>query len=182
MRSVRHGHERIRRADRRAGCGPVRGAAAPANRRAGPRPVSARSLWPPSEAAQVDYETLRAYTLEQAEPPDGLAAARFNRRGLAGLIAWPGVEPVFLPDLLGAARSPWTPHLDPRVSALAAGYQFLLDVAVELGARSCRCPLARRAPHGSHQDSSHYVRRARAQRRARRHRWLSSPTRGCSQS
>jgi len=30
-------------------------------------------------------------------------------------------------------------------------------------ARSCRCPLARRALHGSHQDSSQYVRRALAQ-------------------
>jgi len=49
---------------------------------------------------------------------------------------------VFLPDLLGAARSPWTPHLDPRVSALAAGYQFLLDVAVELGAAATGAPSA----------------------------------------
>lgn len=96
--------------------------------------MNARSFWPPSEAAQVDYETLRGQVLEHERLPDGLAAARFTRRGLAGLIAWPAAEPVFLPELLGAARPAWTPHLDPRVSALAAGYQFLLDVALELGA------------------------------------------------
>lgn len=96
--------------------------------------MSGRSFWPPSEAAQVDYETLRAQRFDDAELPEGLAAARFNRRGLAGLIAWPAAEPVFLPELVGAERPPWTPHLDPRVSALAAGYQFLLEVAVDLGA------------------------------------------------
>lgn len=92
--------------------------------------MSVRSFWPPSEAAQVDYETLRACTL------DGLVAARFNRRGLAGLIAWPAAEPVFLPELIGGERPPWTPYLDPRVSALGAGYKLLLEVAVavELGA------------------------------------------------
>ncbi len=78
--------------------------------------------------------------LEHRRPPDGLAAARFDRRGLAGLIAWPAAEPVFLPELLGAARPPWTPHLDPRVSALAAGYQFLLGAAVDLGAAATAAP------------------------------------------
>lgn len=102
--------------------------------------MSARSFWPPSEAAQVDYETLRARTLERAETPDALAAARFNRQGLAGLIAWPAAEPVFLPDLVDAERPPWTPYLDPRVSALAAGYQFLLEVAVDLGATATGAP------------------------------------------
>jgi hypothetical protein len=102
--------------------------------------VSARSFWPPSEAAQVDYETLRAQTLDDAEPPEGLTAARFYRRGLAGLIAWPAAEPVFLPEMVGAQRPPWTPHLDPRVSALGAGYQFLLEVAVELGATATAAP------------------------------------------
>ena len=54
--------------------------------------------------------------------------------------SWPAAEPVFVPELLGAARAPWTPHLDPRVSALAAGYQFLLDAAVELGAAATAAP------------------------------------------
>jgi hypothetical protein len=96
--------------------------------------VSTRSFWPPGEAAQVDYETLRAHVLDHTSPPSGPAAGRFARGGLAGLIAWPAAEPVFLPELVAAARPPWTPHLDPRVAALAAGYQFLLDAAVELAA------------------------------------------------
>ncbi len=94
-----------------------------------------RSFWPPAEAAQVDYETLRGHVLEHPSLPDGPAAGRFARRGLAGLIAWPAAEPVFLAELTGAARPPWTPHLDPRRLVLAAGYQFLLDTAVVLGAR-----------------------------------------------
>jgi hypothetical protein len=35
---------------------------------------------------------------------------------------------VFVAELLAAARPAWTPHEDPRVAALAAGYEFLLDV------------------------------------------------------
>ncbi|MGH3543065.1 MAG: hypothetical protein ACRDTO_11970 [Mycobacterium sp.] len=88
--------------------------------------MSARSFWPPVEAAQLDYETLRAYALEPSGLPEGLAVARFARRGLAGLIAWPSADPVFVAELLAAVRPPWTPHDDPRVAALAAGYEFLL--------------------------------------------------------
>lgn len=91
--------------------------------------MTTRSFWPPVEATQVDYETLRAHLLDSGKLPAGLAAARFSRRGVAGLIAWPSAEPVFRAELLGAARPAWTPHADPRVSALAAGYQFLLDTA-----------------------------------------------------
>jgi hypothetical protein len=95
--------------------------------------VSARSFWPPAEAAQVDYETLRGHVLKLTGLPEGLAAARFARRGLAGLIAWPSAEPVFVAELLPAAVRPaWTPHDDPRVAALAAGYQFLLDAAARV--------------------------------------------------
>jgi hypothetical protein len=93
--------------------------------------VSARSFWPPGEAAQVDYEALRAHALDPCGPPQGLAAARFARRGLAGLIAWPSAEPVFVGDLVAAARAAWTPHEDPRVAALTAGYEFLLDLAAD---------------------------------------------------
>jgi hypothetical protein len=91
--------------------------------------VTARGFWPPGEAAQADYEMLRAHVLEHAGLPAGLAAARFARRGLAGLIAWPAAEPDFRAELAGAARPPWTPRADPREQALAAGYQFLLDAA-----------------------------------------------------
>ncbi len=94
--------------------------------------MSARSFWPPVEAAQVDYETLRAHVCEHSGLPEGLAAARFARRGLAGLIAWPSAEPVFVADLVAADRPAWTPDEDPRVAALAAGYEFLLDAAARV--------------------------------------------------
>jgi hypothetical protein len=96
--------------------------------------VSARAFWPPDEAAQADYEMLRAHLLQAGVLPGGLAAARFTRRGLAGLIAWPAAEPDFRAGLLGAARPPWTPHADPREQALAETYQFLLDAADVLAA------------------------------------------------
>ena len=92
--------------------------------------MSARSFWPPIEAAQVDYETLRTQALEPGRLPEGLAAARFARRGLAELIAWPSAEPVFVAELVAAARPAWTPH--PRVAALAASYQVLLDAAARV--------------------------------------------------
>jgi len=98
--------------------------------------VSTRSFWPPEEAAQVDYETLRAHTLEHGGLPASLAAARFARRGLAGLIAWPSAEPVFVAELLPSARPAWTPHEDPRVAALAAGYEFLLDLGASRDPRA----------------------------------------------
>jgi hypothetical protein len=85
-----------------------------------------RVFWPAAEAAQADYETIRAHLLATGELPEGLPAARFARRGLAGLIAWPAAEPVFTATLLGARRPPWTPHADPRLDALAAGFALLL--------------------------------------------------------
>jgi hypothetical protein len=82
------------------------------------------------EPAQIDYEALRAHLVENDRLPEDLAAARFARRGLAGLITWPVSEPVFAAELRGAARPAWSPHTDPRIETLAAGYQFLLDVAM----------------------------------------------------
>jgi hypothetical protein len=102
--------------------------------------VSARSFWPPVEPAQIDYETLRAHLLETDQLPDDLAAARFARRGLAGLITWPVSDPIFVAELLGAARPAWSPHADPRLDALAAGYQFLLDAAAARKAESMSMP------------------------------------------
>ena len=83
--------------------------------------MTGRAFWPPAEAAQADYEVLRAHVLACGGLPSGLAAARFARRGLAGLIAWPAAEPLFRAELAGAARPPWTPRADPREQALAAG-------------------------------------------------------------
>jgi hypothetical protein len=88
-----------------------------------------RAFWPVGEAAQADYETLRQHVLDTGALPDSLAAARFARRGLPGLIAWPTAEPVFNADLAGANRPPWTPYEDPRLQALAAGFAVLLDAA-----------------------------------------------------
>ncbi len=64
-----------------------------------------RRFWPIGEAAQADYETLREAVLT-GQRPDSVAAARFERRGLAGLIAGPAAEPVFAAVLLGAQRPP----------------------------------------------------------------------------
>ena len=62
-------------------------------------------FWPVGEAAQADYEALRAHVLATGAMPDSLIAARFARRGLPGLIAWPSAEPVFDAALLGAHAS-----------------------------------------------------------------------------
>ena len=94
--------------------------------------VSSGRFWPVGEAAQADYETLRRQVLATGALPDCLAAARFARRGLPGLIAWPAAEPVFRAELVGAARPPWTPYGDPRLDALAAGFAVLLDAATTL--------------------------------------------------
>ena len=84
-------------------------------------------FWPIGESAQADYETLRQAVL-QGQPLQSLSSGRFGRRGLAGLIAWPNAEPVFVASISGAGRPPWTPHADPRLDALAAGYELILDL------------------------------------------------------
>lgn len=103
--------------------------------------MSVRSFWPPVEAAQIDYEALRTHLLEQDRLPDDLAAARFVRRGLVGLIRWPVSDPIFIAELAGASRPAWSPHADPRVDALTAGYQFLLDAAASLPAAAPQAEL-----------------------------------------
>lgn len=87
-------------------------------------------FWPVAEPAQAEYEILRAAVL-RGDPLQSLAAARFARRGLAGLIAWPKAEPVYAATVLGARRAPWTPDVDPRVADLAAGYELILDYRAE---------------------------------------------------
>jgi hypothetical protein len=88
-----------------------------------------RPFWPVGEAAQADYESLRSHVLTVGALPDSLAATRFARRGLAGLITWPAGEPLFHADLIGAIRPKWSPHADLRLDALAAGFALLLDIA-----------------------------------------------------
>ena len=83
--------------------------------------------WPSSEPSQRDYERLRSAVVEHGRLPEDLAAARFARRGLAGLITWPDAEPVFAASVIGATRPPWTPYGDPRLSAVVAAYRLLLE-------------------------------------------------------
>ena len=89
-------------------------------------------FWPIGDAAQADYEALRTAVLAGTALPS-VAAARFARRGLAGLIAWPVAEPIYSAVLLGAQRPPWTPYADARVAALAAAYELLLSVPAAAG-------------------------------------------------
>jgi hypothetical protein len=86
-------------------------------------------FWPASEAAQADYERLRDAVICSGRLPDDLASARFQRRGLLGLIAWPEADPLFWAELVGATRPAWTPYADPRTVALATTYRLLLNQA-----------------------------------------------------
>ena len=67
-----------------------------------------------------------------------MAAARFARRGLAGLIAWPMTEPAYTAVALGAQRPRWSPHADPRVDALVAVYELILSTAATHASMSQR--------------------------------------------
>lgn len=89
------------------------------------------ALWPVRAGAQAEYESLREVVLATGQVPDSVVAARFGRRGLVGLIAWPQAKPAFTAQLLGANRPAWTPHEDPREVALADGYELLLSVTCE---------------------------------------------------
>ena len=90
-------------------------------------------FWPLAEAAQADYEALRAAALAGEAPRDELAAARFARRGLAGVIAWPRSEPIYLGALFGAQRPSWSGAEDPREAALGEVYGFLVSRASSTG-------------------------------------------------
>jgi hypothetical protein len=85
-----------------------------------------RELWPIGEAAQADYEALRAAALRGDLPGADLAAARFARRGLAGLIAWSSTDPDYLASLVGAERPHWSGREDPREQVLCEVYGLLL--------------------------------------------------------
>lgn len=96
-----------------------------------------RRLWPVGEAAQADYEQLRAAVLAGTTPL-GAAAARFDRQGMWGLIRRPLADAVFVARLHGGARPPWSPYGDPRLDALADAYLLVLgatSTAAELATR-----------------------------------------------
>jgi hypothetical protein len=87
-------------------------------------------FWPVAESAQADYEALRkrALSADDSAPLD-VAAARFQRLGLAGLILGPSSAPVWVPSLIGAQRPRWSPHSDPRREALADCYAEVVGAA-----------------------------------------------------
>lgn len=83
-------------------------------------------FWPIAEAAQADYEQLRAAVLAGEAIGELLAARRFARRGLAGLISWPQSQAAYLGSVIGASRPRWSGAEDPRDAQLAEAYAFLL--------------------------------------------------------
>jgi len=87
--------------------------------------VSSR-FWPVSEPAQADYEQLRELALTGGRFDGLLAARRFERRGLSGLISWPAAEPDYLGSMIGACRPAWCGSEDPRERQLRDAYGFLL--------------------------------------------------------
>lgn len=87
-----------------------------------------RSFWPAGEAAQADYERLRACALA-ATPALGAAAVRFERYGLWGLIASPQAAPAYVASVVGAERPAWSPHEDPREATLADGFRIIVAAA-----------------------------------------------------
>ncbi len=84
-----------------------------------------RTFWPVSEAAQADYEQLRALALAGV-PALGPAARRFESYGLWGLITSPRAAPAFVASIVGAERPAWSPYQDPRDQALADGFQIIV--------------------------------------------------------
>ena len=81
-----------------------------------------RSFWPVGEAAQADYERLRGLALAGTS----VAARRFERDGLWGLIVYPQAAPVYVASVVGAQRPAWSPYQDPRELTLADGYQIIV--------------------------------------------------------
>ena len=88
-------------------------------------------FWPVAEPAQADYEQLRAIVLAGGELDEILAARRFARRGLTGLISWPQAEPTYLGSVIGADRPAWSGSEDPREQQLQDTYAFLLDMPAQ---------------------------------------------------
>jgi hypothetical protein len=84
-----------------------------------------RFFWPVGEAAQADYESLRAAALKGVSPSTP-AWLRFQRHGLIALITAPASDPRFRAVVRGVARPPWSPYGDARLEALAAGYELVL--------------------------------------------------------
>jgi hypothetical protein len=98
------------------------------------------SLWPIAEPAQADYERLREIVLTDGELGELLAARRFERRGLAGLISWPAAEPPSWAPRAGLeVIDEFLDHLVPvRVSRRPERVKLRADRRALAGARSTR--------------------------------------------
>jgi hypothetical protein len=87
-----------------------------------------RGFWPVGEAAQANYEQLRALALAGV-PTLGASARRFERYGLWGLVASPEAAPAYVASFVGAQRPAWSPYQDPRELALGDGFQIIVAVS-----------------------------------------------------
>lgn len=83
-----------------------------------------KRFWPAREPAQADYERLREQILLGEEGLD-LAALRFRRFGLAGLVTNPTPAWSMVATVVGGRRPRWSGLEDPRVEALVATYAVL---------------------------------------------------------
>jgi hypothetical protein len=81
------------------------------------------------EAAQSDYEQLRSAAFD-GTPLVGPSSAAFERYGLYGLIARPQASALYISSLVGATRPAWSPHHDPRIDALADGFELVISVQI----------------------------------------------------
>lgn len=102
-----------------------------------------KRLWAIGEAAQADYERLRAAVLS-GSMPIGVAARRFDAEGMWGLIRRPAAEPVFTARMVSVARPAWTPYGDPRLDSLADAYSVVLDAPRPGGQRAGLCLTGKR--------------------------------------
>ena len=94
-----------------------------------------RTFFPVGEAAQADYERLRAAVLEGTPLADPLAA-RFERGGLCALVGSASVNQsaCFAAEVVGARRPGWSPYVDPRLEVLADAYGLVIAMAGNDGA------------------------------------------------
>ncbi len=91
-----------------------------------------RTFLPIGEAAQADYEDLRAAALA-GTPVISPMSTRFQLGGLGALILSTSTPPpCFVAELMGASRPPWAPYGDPRAEALAESYGLLVGTGEDL--------------------------------------------------
>jgi hypothetical protein len=86
-------------------------------------------FWPAVDPAQLDYERLREMALAGTLLV-GPQTDRFQRGGLMALIKKPtSSAPPLIATLVEVSRPRWSPHVDPRLEALADAYVLVSAVA-----------------------------------------------------